>query len=94
MEVITIESQAYSDLIRKIEELKNQLVNKTHDHIDKVIDNSEFIRLMNVSKRTAQAWRDEGIITFSQIGSKIYYKQSDIQQMIERYRKPAFKRIK
>ncbi|KAF0128232.1 MAG: hypothetical protein FD155_3370 [Bacteroidetes bacterium] len=47
------------------------------------LDNSEFIQLMNISKRTAQTWRDDKIIAFSQIGSKIYYRYSDIEKLLK-----------
>jgi len=47
-------------------------------------DNTEFQYLMNISKRTAQSWRDEGIISYSQIGNKIYYKLSDIKKLLEK----------
>jgi hypothetical protein len=32
---------------------------------DDFVDNADFIQLMKISKRTAQAWRDEGKIAFS-----------------------------
>ncbi len=48
------------------------------------IDNAQFLKLMNVSPKTAQTWRDNGIISYSQIGSKIYYQQSDIEQLLKR----------
>jgi uncharacterized membrane protein len=38
---------------------------------------------MNISKRTAQTWRDEGIISYSQVGSKIYYRMSDVQKLLD-----------
>jgi DNA-binding MarR family transcriptional regulator len=47
-------------------------------------DNTEFQYLMNISKRTAQSCRDEGIISYSQIGNKIYYKLSDIKKLLEK----------
>jgi len=50
---------------------------------DLFFDNLEFIQLMNISKRTAQIWRDNKIIGFSQVGSKIYYKLSDIQKLLK-----------
>lgn len=52
-------------------------------------DNQEFIQVMNISKRTAQAWRDTGMIAFSQVGSKMYYRLSDILKMLEKYYKPS-----
>lgn len=48
------------------------------------IDNEDFIRLMKISKRTAQYWRDSGTIAFSQIGNKIYYKSSDIEDLLRK----------
>ena len=52
-------------------------------------DNQEFIQVMNISKRTAQAWRDTGMIAFSQVGSKMYYRLSDILKMLKKYHKPS-----
>jgi len=37
---------------------------------------------MNISKRTAQEWRNKKIIEFSQVGNKIYYRLSDIQKLL------------
>lgn len=50
---------------------------------DLFFDNSEFMQLMNISKRTAQQWRDNKIIGFSQVGNKIYYKLKDILKLLE-----------
>lgn len=49
---------------------------------DLFFDNQEFMQLMNISLRTAQKWRDSKIIGFSQVGSKIYYRLSDIQKLL------------
>lgn len=53
------------------------------------LDNQEFLQLMNISKRTAQTWRDEGIVAFSQVGGKIYYQMKDIEAMLENNLKHA-----
>ncbi len=54
-------------------------------------DNQEFLQVMNISKRTAQQWRDTGLIGFCQIGSKIYYRLTDILALLEDNYKPATK---
>ena len=46
---------------------------------------------MHISKRTAQTWRDEGKISFSQIGSKIYYKMKDVEVLLDKNYNKAFK---
>jgi hypothetical protein len=50
-------------------------------------DNSEFQRVMNISPRLCQRWRDENIINYSMIGSKIYYTLADIQKLINDHKK-------
>jgi len=52
-------------------------------------DNAEFLQIMNVSKRTAQTWRDTGVIAYSQVGSKIYYSLADIHAMLKQHYKPV-----
>jgi ABC-type polysaccharide/polyol phosphate transport system ATPase subunit len=52
------------------------------DPEDVFFDNQEFMLLMNISKRTAQEWRNKKIIEFSQVGNKIYYRLSDIQKLL------------
>jgi DNA-binding transcriptional regulator YiaG len=50
------------------------------------LDNQEFIQLMNISKRTAQYWRDQGIIPYSQIGAKIYYNLDDVKAILLKHK--------
>jgi predicted lipase len=52
------------------------------DPEDVFFDNQEFMKLMNISKRTAQEWRNKKIILCSQVGNKIYYRLSDIQKLL------------
>lgn len=55
-------------------------------------DNQEFLQIMNISKRTAQNWRNDNVITYSQIEGKIYYKHSDILETLNANNKPAIKK--
>jgi predicted site-specific integrase-resolvase len=55
------------------------------------LDNQEFLLLLKISKRTAQTWRDEGKISFSQVGNKIYYKLSDVEKLMQENYNKAFK---
>ena len=52
------------------------------DPEDVFFDNQEFMLLMNISKRTAQEWRNKKIIEFSQVGNKIYYRLSDVKKLL------------
>lgn len=92
MDVVLLSSQQYQDLLKRLDKIQQEVSNKQKSPVDTFIDNQEFIQVMNVSKRTAQSWRDEGIISFSQIGSKIYYRMSDVQALLDKHYKPAFKK--
>lgn len=45
----------------------------------------EVCKLLRLSTRTLQEYRNAGILPFYKIGGKILYKQSDIQTMLERH---------
>ncbi|AZQ44108.1 helix-turn-helix domain-containing protein [Nonlabens ponticola] len=53
-----------------------------------LIDNADFLQLMNISSSTAQNWRNKGIIAYSQIENKIYYKVSDIETLLDLHYRP------
>ena len=90
MEAIILSSQQYTDLVNRLDILNKKLEEKQKSPKETFLDNQEFIQLMNISKRTAQTWRDEGIVSFSQIGSKIYYRMSDVQKLLDKNYKEAF----
>lgn len=52
-------------------------------------DNQEFLSIMNISKRTAAYWRTEEIISYSQVGNKIYYNLADILDLLKKYKVQA-----
>ena len=58
-------------------------LNDKIDPEDVFFDNGEFMKLMNISKRTAQEWRNKKVIEFSQVGNKIYYKLSDVKKLLK-----------
>nr|WP_281625476.1 helix-turn-helix domain-containing protein [Segatella salivae] len=40
-------------------------------------------RLLNISKRTLQHYRDTGVLPFAQIGHKCYYKREDVERLLQ-----------
>lgn len=47
-----------------------------------IFNSREIMKVMDVSKRTLQEWRDKKTIGYSKINGKFYYKLSDIQNLI------------
>ena len=86
-----IEDKVATELAASKERLANievMLKSRQFNLDDVFLDNQDFLMLMNVSKRTAQQWRTDGVIAFSQVGAKIYYRMSDVLDMLEQHRVP------
>ena len=47
-----------------------------------IFNSREIMKVMDVSKRTLQEWRDKKTIGFAKVNGKFYYKLSDIQNLI------------
>jgi hypothetical protein len=94
MEAVIFSKDQFSELMKRMDVIQSALTEKQKDPKDVFLDNQEFLQLMNISKRTAQTWRDDGIISFSQVGSKIYYRMSDVQKLLDGNYNKAFKKVK
>ncbi len=81
MEALIIPKDQYEKLLARIEQIHLNVVKLAPNHT--FVDNNEFVEIMKISKRTASAWRDEKRIAFSQVGSKVYYKVSDIEKLLQ-----------
>ena len=91
MEAVILTKEQYNELVVRLDKLNSTLVSNQKPSHETFLDNQEFIQLMNISKRTAQTWRDEGKVSFSQIGSKIYYKMKDVEVLLDKNYNKAFK---
>lgn len=89
MESSQINPETFQLLYEKVEDIKQLLEKEKKDYPleDRWLDISDVCQLLHVSKRTLQAYRDNGILPFSQIAGKIYFKATDIQKHLERHYK-------
>ncbi|MBA4155388.1 helix-turn-helix domain-containing protein [Flavobacterium sp.] len=92
MEAIILTKEQYNELVTRLDFITQQLNSKVSPKKETFLDNQEFLLLLKISKRTAQTWRDEGKISFSQVGNKIYYKLSDVEKLMQENYNKAFKR--
>ena len=61
----------------------NELLDTPHLNGEKFLSNRDVCRMLHVSSRTLQDWRDTGKIPFIQIKGKILYKQSEVLKLLE-----------
>jgi hypothetical protein len=78
------------DIKLRLDDIALTLKQKQRTEPDQIwYDNQEFLQIMNISKRTAAYWRTENVITYSQVGNKIYYRLSDIMDLLQKSTIPA-----
>ena len=78
------------DFLEKMEadinELKELLRIKNEDEINSQwIESVKVPKILGISRKTWQTYRDKRLILFSQIGAKIYVKRSDLQNFMNSY---------
>lgn len=91
MEAIIFTKDQFTELMSKLDVIQHQISSKADAKKETFLDNQEFLLLLKISKRTAQTWRDEGKISFSQVGNKIYYKLSDVEKLMQENYNKSFK---
>ena len=92
MEVMTIESKAFQQLLEQLNQIKAGIESrqKKASPDDPWLDNNEVCKWLKVSKRTLQNYRDNGELSFSQVGAKILYRTSDVEDFLKRHYNKAF----
>ena len=89
MKVITIDSEAYKTLVRKIDRVYNYIKQQSEkeaapppDTSQIWIGNEEAAEVLEISQRTLQRLRSNGDITYSIRGGKVRYTLREIQRLI------------
>jgi len=88
---VVITAEEFSRFVNRMEKLEEK--------IDKLLSNrpleeewltvEDACRILRVSRRTLQTYRDNGIISFSQFGSKIYFRRRDLEKFLQSHYRPA-----
>jgi hypothetical protein len=91
MEAMILNIPKLDEIQNQIKELAKRITEiQKQDKSPKWFSNSDACKFLGVTPRTLQNYRDKGVISFSKSGSKIYYKQSDLEDHLESHYYPAF----
>jgi hypothetical protein len=87
----------FNDGLKRIQDRLEYLINQQvfKDKQDPnyiILDNADILQLFKISTKTASNWREEGLLPFSQIKGKIYYKLSDMHKIIDDNYNPSKKK--
>jgi hypothetical protein len=87
MEIKMIEGKVYEQLRQSIKSLLSRTAKLRPKQVNEIwYNNEEACRLLGVSLRTLQTYRDKGLIPYSQVGHKCYYKIKDVECFMEKNR--------
>lgn len=70
----------FDRLLASLEKLFNQRQPSVYG--DELLTDKEVSQLLKVSRRTLQDYRNNGILPYTQVGGKILYRASDIEQTL------------
>lgn len=86
-ETLTLAPADFEEIKRTLEKILKEInsVKKQSALSETWLDNQDVCQMLHISKRTLQNYRDNGVLAFSQIGSKIYYKASDIDEHLNKH---------
>ena len=86
-QVIQIYNRLKDTLTRLEDILKN---NNPTLNGHRYMNDAELANYLKVSRRTLQEYRNNGILSYYQIGGKILYRESDIEELLEKNRQEDF----
>ena len=86
MRFTAIDTSAWEELKKSIEDLMLCMKEYfgTKPELPDLLHNGDVCRILNISKRTLQQYRDTSVLPFIQIGHKCYYKREDVKALLEK----------
>lgn len=97
MEPIRKDTNEFASMIEEIKKATDNLNVISEQYRPSILNEryytgEEVQKLLHLSKRTLQNYRDEGIMPYTKIGEKILYVGSDIDRILEMNYIPEFNR--
>ena len=88
MEVITIDSDAFKEIMRKLDTIYQDANSRQHlvcalNSGEVWVDSIEVSDMLNISIRTLQRLRKEGLLKFSYVRRRCRYKVSDVCELLD-----------
>ena len=86
MDIISMDSRLFDTLLRRmkaIEEKVTALYTQEEDLMLKHwLDNQEVCEILGITQRTLQTYRNKGLLAYTCIRHKIFYKPEDVENVL------------
>lgn len=87
MEIICIDKRIFDELIVRLSEIEKKVTRLCSPAGDaglkKWMDNRDVCEVLRISKRTLQVYREKGLLPYTRIKNKIFYRPEDVQKLFE-----------
>lgn len=84
--MVVLPKAAWEAVTSELREIKNLFQKKSEEEVNNQwIESVEARKLLGVSAKTWQTYRDERRIPFSQFGRKIYVKRADLENFMKKH---------
>lgn len=85
MEYVAIEKSDYEQLLSTIKKAATEIraIAEECSINSEWVENSELAEMLGLSKHQLQGYRERGVLGFSTIGRKIYYRRDDVARLIK-----------
>lgn len=85
--MVVIPQSVWENVTKDLKEVKSMLTDRTNaEALSQYVESSEVRKMLGVSQKTWQTYRDSRAIPFSQFGRKIYVKKSDLDNFMKSHR--------
>lgn len=81
--------QKLRETLKELEQILKNTTPSLNRH--RYLTDAELAKYLKLSRRTLLEYRNAGILTYYQIGGKILYRESDIEELLEKNEQEALK---
>ena len=84
--MIVLPQKAWENITTTLSRVENLLQKKSEEEVSNLwIESAQVRKMLGISAKTWQTYRDERRIPFSQFGRKIYVKKSDLESFMQEH---------
>ena len=87
MEIVSIDTRLFDEMIRRVKSVEEKAVALCRSQEDLVLkkwlDNQEVCEILGISLRALQTYREKGLLAYSCIKHKIFYKPEDVEVLLK-----------
>ena len=87
MEIISIDTRIFDEIIHRVKSLEEKAVTLYRKQEDlglkKWLDNQQVCEILGISVRTLQVYREKGVLPYTCIKHKMFYKPEDVEALLQ-----------